>query len=138
MKSMTMVTIAAGEDGSRANQSSYNALMPVPEHWALLPPEVATIGTKNFPYADIETTYVLKGDETYNLDPIIFGDRDGIDVVTSWIPKEPPAPPEPDPGDAAVSPRAMEEALCELELESNCRFAAIEAALCELDMKKGE
>lgn len=94
---MTIVKIAADGNGAHSDQTVYNKTIAVEQCWAYLPEDVATPDTENFPYADIETETVAKEGSAF--DPEMFGDRDVIDVVTKWIPKEPfePTQPEPEP-----------------------------------------
>lgn len=77
--SMTMIEIAKLENGAHNNQTVYNAVVPIPEGWALVPEEMLPL--ENFPFGDCEVTEI-----------------DDVMTVTSWSPLPiPPPPPEPEP-----------------------------------------
>ena len=94
----TILRIEAHDSGFHDNQSIWNSVIPVPEGWAYLPENVATVNTMNFPYAAITTKQVTK-DEAPDLDPGLFGQRGTIDVIDSWeiLPIPEPTPYTPDP-----------------------------------------
>lgn len=99
---MTFIEIAQLPNGAHNNQTIYGAIIPVPEGWALLLPEVATNETENFPFANIETKMITKDEIPDGMDISLFGDRDSIDVVTKWevLPIPEPEPiPEPTPAE---------------------------------------
>lgn len=124
------------------DNATYPELVPVPEGWALLPESIRTQDEdtiKYFPYGEIMTE---KRDRNHIPDGYtieIYGDRDEIDVVTSWTPIPqpepviPPTPPEPVEDDTTI--QDLEDALIELETATNERLDAIEEALCELDLE---
>lgn len=91
----TIVFIEPNENGSHDNQSIFNSYTPVPEGWAVLPSSIATASTEYYPFAIIETEKVSK-DNPGDIPLAWFGDRDEIDVVTSWVPIAIPSPP-PEP-----------------------------------------
>ncbi len=75
---MTIIKIAPHENGGHDNQTT-NAPIPVPEGYAILPPEVGTPETlENYPFGDLTVE-----------------DRDGVPTVTSWTPRPVPEPPGP-------------------------------------------
>ena len=77
--SMTMIEIAKLENGAHNNQSVYNAVVPIPDGWALVPEEMLPL--ENFPFGDCEAEEI-----------------DGVMTITSWSPLPiPPPPPEPEP-----------------------------------------
>lgn len=75
---MTIIKIAPNENGSHDNQTM-STPMPVPEGYAVIPPEVGTPETlENYPFGDVTVE--------------VFED---VPTVTSWTPL--PIP-EPEPG----------------------------------------
>lgn len=87
----TIVCIEPNSNGFHNNQSIFNSYIPVPEGWAVLPSSIATSSTEYYPFAIIETEKVSKNDPG-DISIEWFGDRDEIDVVTSWTPITPPSP----------------------------------------------
>lgn len=81
---MTIIKIQPHDNGGHDNQTS-SAEFPVPEGWAIIPPEVGTPETlENYPFGEITVV-----------------DRDGVPTVTSWTPLPIPEPepgPEPEEG----------------------------------------
>lgn len=79
-KPMTIIKIEPNDNGSHDNQTS-SVDFPVPEGYAILPPEVGTPETlSNYPFGTITVE-----------------NRDGVPTVTSWTPLPMPEPgPEPE------------------------------------------
>ena len=80
---LTIVEIISDAFGGHNNHTAYYSI-PVPDGWAILPPEVGTPDTlENFPFGEITV------DETQT-----------PPVVTGWTPLPMPEPtPEPEPED---------------------------------------
>lgn len=78
---MTIIKIAPHENGGHDNQTT-SAQIPVPDGWAVIPPEVGTPETlENYPFGTVTTA--MEGN---------------VPTVTSWTPLPVPVPePEPDP-----------------------------------------
>lgn len=95
----TIIEIKQLENGAHNNQTVYGTIIGVPEGWAWLPETVATPEVENYPYADIITEIIQKNSAPDGMDIRLFGDRDWIDVITSWSPIPAPKPPEPTPAE---------------------------------------
>lgn len=78
---MAIIKIISNENGSHTNKSD-NMEFPLPDGYAVIPPDVGTPDTlENFPFGEITVE-----------------DRDGVPTVTSWTPLPMPDPdPEPAP-----------------------------------------
>ena len=96
---VTIIEIKKLQNGAHNNQTMYNDVVDIPEGWAWLPETVATPGVENYPYADIITEKIRKDAAPDGMDIQLFGDRDEIDVITSWSPLPAPKPPEPAPAE---------------------------------------
>lgn len=81
---MTIIKIEPHDNGGHDNQTT-SAVIPIPDGWAIIPPEVGTPETlENYPFGRITVE-----------------NRGGVPTVTSWIPLPIPEPepgPEPETG----------------------------------------
>lgn len=114
---MRIVQIAPNSNGSHNNQTANFPPNYKPHHgWAVIPHGLVTPG---YPFGDVEAEEI-----------------DGIMTVTKWteidIPEPEPYTPEPED---TTSVQDLEDAMCELETATNERLDAIEEALCELDLE---
>lgn len=107
---MTIIKIEPHDNGGHDNQTS-SVDFPIPEGWAVIPPEIGTPETlENYPFGEITVE-----------------DRDGVPTVTSWTPLPMPEPEEPEPGPEPAP--SLEERVVVLEAETAAISAAIERGL---------
>ena len=91
---MTIIRIAPHENGGHDNQT-ISTPIPVPEGWAVIPPEVGTPETLgNYPFGEVTVE-----------------DRDGVATVTGWTPLPIPEPEPPEPGERTYTAEDMINAL---------------------------